>query len=77
MAWTKEDFERLRQNRLMYLGWIEAIEGGKPISRETEDGQVLETKASDLADYKTKVAEIESILTQHGEAFDAHAHSPL
>ena len=70
MAFTKETFERMREDRARWLDEIASMEAGNgPMVRETEDGRLIADTRDYLAHLKHNVAEIERLLTENGEPF--------
>lgn len=72
MAWTNDEFARMREDRFRYLDEIARIERGEPPSVTMRiDGEIVEDRDERLVRHKQNVAEIEEILSQNGEGLDA------
>ena len=72
MAFTKETFARMRNDRARWMDEIASIEAGDgPMVRETEEGQLISNTTSYLAHLKRNVAEIERLFTRNAEPSDS------
>ncbi len=72
MAWSKEEFARMREERARWLSEIASIEAGHPpAASRLVQGQPVGDLDEHLAHLKRNVVANEEILTINGEPLDA------
>jgi hypothetical protein len=64
-------YQFLRDERARKLTHIEWLESGKLIVSHLVDGKTTDANGEMIADFRRHVAEIEQILAEAGEPFDA------
>jgi len=71
MAWTEEEFAKMREDRARWLDEIASLEAGNPptVTRR-EHGEIVDDSAEHIEHLKRNVAEIENIFAQNDEPLE-------
>ena len=71
MAWTNEEFEEMRADRVRYCEQIATLEAGRPTVTHSELGVVQNETKQDIARHQRNIEEIDAIFSELGIENDA------